>query len=92
MDAPLFSPGDQKVLAPQGDISSASRRADITWLVILWMVALTGIAALCVGHWLAGAILTFTGLVGGAFLFRKLIAERQMVRRMRDREKHKAVP
>jgi CHASE2 domain-containing sensor protein len=88
IDDPLFKPGDQKVFAPDGDISSAARRFDIAWLVLLSIVVLTGVGALCFGWWLPAAVLLIGGGIPVAAILRRILAERAMVRRMRNRSRN----
>jgi hypothetical protein len=82
----LFRPGDQKVFVPTGDISSAARRCDIAWLVLLSIVVLTGVGSLYFGRWLPGVILLIGGGLPAAAILRRIYAERAMVKRMRERE------
>ncbi len=82
---PLFKPGDQKVFGPNGDISSASRRCDIAWLVMLSIVVLTGVGALCFGWWLPGVVLIIGGGIPAGAIAHSILSRRAMVRRMRQK-------
>lgn len=62
-----------------------SRRHEITWLVLLSIVAVTGVAALILGWWLAGGIVAIGGALPAGAILRHIIAERRMIRRMRGR-------
>lgn len=82
---PLFLPGDQKVVAPQGDLSSASRRINWAYFALGIGAVGLGIAALVAGYIAVGSILTLVGLVVAGVVLKVEMSERQMVKRMRNR-------
>lgn len=68
---------------------SPSLRHEITWLVLLSIIVLSGVAAWCFGWWLPAMILVFGGGVPAAAIIHRIVAERAMARRMRERARQK---
>ena len=84
-EGPIFSPGDQKVFGPQSDVALTSQRIDVVYLIILSGVSLLGIGCFFIGEWIAGGLMVAVGLCLGGLILRRMVAERQMIRRMRRR-------
>ena len=83
-DDPIILPKQENVFEPVRYVRP-SLRHEITWLVLLFIIILTGIGALCFGWWLPGAILIIVGGGPAGAIVRRIIAERAMARRMRER-------
>lgn len=82
----MLEPGDQKNLLPDGDLSGATYRLAFASIPFILGAVILGALLLRTEDWLSGVLIVLGAAFGGYIVLKPVIAERRMLKRMRERE------